>query len=214
MRKNPNLLTPERASLAEKHRGLAVHLATRYAKRYPRVDLDDLIQDATAALVNSARRHDLNHACPFPAFAMKAILWAIWAHLNQYGFAPKELSLEESLDEETTWADVFDQQAAQREESDRIPDENEYKVADILRGLIRTLPTLTTRERKILHLQYFRRWDVPRIAQHLDRSSSIVSTESARGIRKLRTAMTDLGFKALSSEAPVVGPITGRPPCR
>jgi RNA polymerase sigma factor (sigma-70 family) len=204
------------AKLFEANRGLAIHLATKYAKRYLRVNLDDLVQEASLALWNAAQRHNPNSGCPFAPYAMKGILWALWAYVNAHGYAPKELPLEEPVvsDGSLTWGDVSDYQEAQREQATVIPEKNQLSRIRDVENLIRTLPTLTRRERTILRLQYIKQWPVPRIAKHLDRSASVVSTESARGIRKLRQAMTDLGFRALPTDAPVIGNITGRPPIR
>jgi DNA-directed RNA polymerase specialized sigma subunit len=199
-------LNKEQRALFDAHRGLAVHLAEKYARRYPLIDLDDLIALADDALWYAARKHDPAQKAPFGAFAMRGILWALWRRVNRE--PEPTVPLDEPINDADTWADYADYRFAQDEESARIPDENELAVVGKLHELIRTLPTLTKRERRILQLQYVRRWPMPRVRARL---GGPVSTESARAIRKLRQAMRDLGFRALPPSAPVVGPITGRP---
>lgn len=195
--------------LFEANRGLAVHLAEKYARRWPRIVLDELVQDCLIALFRSAQLHDPKIGKPFGPYAMKAILWAIWAHCKKYGYAAPELSLDEPLDDETTIADLADEYLAEEEESAGNADLAELSLIADLKELIRTLATLTSRERKILQMR-LRGWDIPRIAARLSPAGN-VATQAASAVRKLRQAMLDRGYRALRPEDPVTAHGTGRP---
>ena len=213
MKRRGDVLTTERAELAEKNRPLAIHLAKKYARRYPRVDLDDLVQDACAALVNAARLHDPAKGCPFGAFALHCILRAIWSHIKKHGWAPRELSLESPVGDSTV-LDVVDADMADAEMRGEPADERAAALAFDLRELVESCPDLTDRERRILCMSYIEGLPVAEIARRVRRSAGTVSTDSARAIRKLRAAMRARGMNALSPSAPVQSIGTGRPAAR
>jgi DNA-directed RNA polymerase sigma subunit (sigma70/sigma32) len=182
--------------LYEENVGLAGHLATKYARKYPRVDLQELIHESKIALWRAAQLHNPRVVTPgrkgfvpFGPYAMKSILWALWGHIRKHGFAVKEKSLDavamEKDGEEFTWLDVHDNQRAAEELSSARGDERRLKLISDLRDLIDTLPTLTDRERKVLRYQLdgFTLWQ---ITKKVRVGYSIVSTVNASGARKLK----------------------------
>jgi len=203
----------EIARLVTEHRGLAISLSVKYAKRYPRIELDDLVQIALEALVNAARLNDPTRlTVPFAGYAMRSILYAIWHHVNRYG-RPTELSLDEEIGSEedkhpVTRQDVFDEEEARREESRASSDLGEIDLLDEIAQIIRTSPEFTADERRILRMQYLEGKSVPEIHKRIP---GVIGTKSARAIRKLRSIMRARGYRALPPEARVIGPIPGRP---
>lgn len=196
--------------LAERNRGLAVHLAVKYARRYPRVELDDLTQVACVALVRAAELHDPKVKVPFAPYAMKGILWAIWDFLKHQ---PKqEVSLDAPIDtDEDGEALTLGDAVLVDEESAAEPDEHEGRVYCLLADLIRTSPELTPRERRILELGYLKGMKNDEIRRRVGPPTNI-GVESAIAIRKLRTIMSRRGYQALPVEAPVIHAVGGRPP--
>lgn len=207
-------MNSEARKLAEQNYGLAVHLATKYARRYPRVNLDDLTQVACVALLRAAELHDPSLGIPFAPYAMKGILWAIWDFVNRNG-APKEVSLETPIganeDGELTLADEVDADLADDEIASEPAEENEGRVYCLLADLIQTSPELSARERKILRLSYLEGLPIEEVRRRVGPPSHI-GTESAIAIRKLRAIMLRRGFRALPVEAPVMHASGGRPP--
>lgn len=196
MRRRTDAASPDSPAvrkLFDANVGLAVHLARKYARRYPRVNLQELVQDALLGLLRAAQLHDPTLGNPFAPYAMRGVLWAIWEHVNRLGGPQGEESLPDP-----------DGQLSE----DCEPGND--AVACELFWLIENSPELTDRERRILRLQYGDGLSVPEIARRIRRSPSIVSTESASGIRKLRAAVAGLGMPALAPGAPVKPIGTGR----
>jgi RNA polymerase sigma factor (sigma-70 family) len=200
----------------QKTRPLAIHMAAKYARRYPCVCLQDLVQDCLSCLTRAAQLYnDKPGGPPFSAFALLCLKQMCWAHVAKVRRRSNEVSLDDVLshndDGSFTVLDSVELTRARKIEARRIPDANAEKILDLVRHLINTLETLTLRERKILRFKY-RGWDVPRIARRIRVGPTIVSTEAARGIRKLRQAFRDLGYRALSPRARVKSAFgTGRP---
>lgn len=66
--------------LVERHRGLAVHLAAKYASRPDQ--LDELIHVATIGLYQAVKRFDVNRGVTFATFAVPTILGEIRQHFR------------------------------------------------------------------------------------------------------------------------------------
>ena len=200
--------------LAEENRGLAVHLATKYARRYPAICLDDLVQVACVALLRAAELHDPKVKVPFAPYAMKGILWAIWDFLKHQ---PKqELSLDAPIaTDEDGEALTLGNAVLTDEEPDVEADEHEGRVYSLLADLIQRSSELTPRERKILRkilkLQYLDGLKNDEVLRRVGPPTHI-GVESAIAIRKLRTIMRRRGYAALPIEAPVLHAAGGRPP--
>jgi RNA polymerase sigma factor (sigma-70 family) len=165
----------DRAAVADmivKNRPLAIHMAVKYARRYPRVELDDLVQECSVALTRSAQlyKHRADGP-PFNCYALMCITQACWHYVNRYGWPAKELSLDDVVgnddDAPLTVADQFDHQQAEREEAERIPEENYLERLDELQDLIETLPSLTKAERRVLRLHFTKGHDLKEIRRRI-----------------------------------------------
>src|SRR3954463_15074037 len=76
---------PERDSLVERHRGLAVSLAGRFAGRGE--DMDDLIQVALLALTHAVDRFDHTRGTALTTFATATILGELKRHFRDRAWA-------------------------------------------------------------------------------------------------------------------------------
>ncbi len=68
------------APLVERHLGLVVHLAKRYARSYQGhhiLDLDDLVQEVVLGLIHAAEKFDARKGFRFSTYATWWIRWAI-----------------------------------------------------------------------------------------------------------------------------------------
>ena len=193
-------------ALFDKNIGLAIHLSRRYARQYKRVNLEALCQDALLGLHRAAELFKPTpDGPPFGPYALKAILRSIWAHCAKNGRMPPERT--GKLIETDSALFIKDDDGNLRPED---PDPGNDATACELYYLIENLPTLSGRERTILRLQCGDGLSVPEIAKRIGRSATIVSTESARGIRKLREAVAAQGMPALAPGARVKPVGTGR----
>ncbi len=191
--------------LFHQHRKLAFHMAYKYARQWKYVCLDDLTQDLQLTLWRCAQLWKPNGGPPFSAFAVLCLKQKCWEHCRRYGWAPRELPLNEIIGdaddgEPLTWADVAESQRADAAERQRIPRTNQERLVALVLNEIDSLATLTDKEREILRLRYRNGLDNRAICRKVRGN---VPTYAAQGIRKLRQAFLDRGFRALAPSAPV-----------
>jgi RNA polymerase sigma factor (sigma-70 family) len=172
-------------------RGLAIHLATRYARRYPRIELDDLAQECLQTLTRAAQLYrGRADGPPFSAFALLCLKQCCWAHVRKMRRRENEVSLDEVIswdgDDPLTVFDVLDYRRASMAEAARPARAHEAARYAELRLLIETLDTLTPLERRVLRLRYVVGLEVPQICRRIGRCYVTVSTASASGVRKLQ----------------------------
>jgi RNA polymerase sigma factor (sigma-70 family) len=175
--------------------GLALHIASKYARKYPRVSLEDLAQDCFVSLVRAAQLfRNRKGGCPWSAFALRCVLQAAHLHVNKFGWPRPEVSLDafisSAADETQTWQDVVDSRRAARELSSAPGHERDLGQMASVRELIANLKTLTPREKRILQLRASGLENV-QIAKRLHRSKSIIATEATTGIQKIRNHLVN-----------------------
>ena len=176
--------------LVKEHYGLAVHLASDYARRYPRVVLQDLTQECLAALTRAAQSYKPRRVGPpFPAFALLCIRQACWRHVNRHGWPRPEVSLSEPAGDDLTVSDIAERRLALAEaRAEPGADRHASRLAD-LRELAEKLDTLTDFERKLLRLLYVEGIELQDVCGILGRSHTTVSTAHASAIRKMRSRL-------------------------
>jgi DNA-directed RNA polymerase specialized sigma24 family protein len=163
--------------------GLAIHMATKYARRYPRVELDDLAQECLQRLTRAAQPH-CNRADgpPFSASALLRLKQCCWEHVRRLRRRENEVSLDEVLswdgDDPLTVFDVSDYCRAAIAEAARPARAHEAARRAEPPRLIETLETLTPLERRILRLQYVVGPERPAISWRVRRSTCTVSTQA------------------------------------
>lgn len=172
-------------------RGLALHMATKYARRYSRVELDDLVQECLQTLTRAAQLYrDRPNGPPFSAFALLCLKQVCWAHVRKLRRRESEISLDEVVsydgDDPLTVFDVLDYRRADAAERARPARAHEAARYAEVRRLIETLETLTPLERRIMRLRYVIGLELPQICRRVGKSPCTVSTLSAIGIRKLQ----------------------------
>ena len=173
-------------------RGLALHMATKYARRYPRIELDDLAQECLQSLTRAAQLYRDRGADgpPFSAFALLCLKQVCWAHVRKLRRRESEISLDEIVsydgDDPLTVFDVLDYRRADAAERARPARAHEAARYAEVRRLIETLETLTPLERRIMRLRYVIGLELPQICRRVGKSPCTVSTLSAIGIRKLQ----------------------------
>jgi hypothetical protein len=117
----------------------------------------------------------------FAPYAMKAILWQLWGFINRRTYRDSYAPLDEH--------DIFEaieHLTVRDEETSQLSWEHLQGRLSDLRHLIATLDTLEPRERRILQLRFVAGLEMPEICKCVKLSYAIVSTESARGVRKLQ----------------------------
>lgn len=192
--------------------GLAVHLAVKYPKRFPRADLRELEQAALIGLHTAARKHKPNIPSPrggfipFGPYALRSIIWNLQGCVRRR--SANVVSLDAEAGDESSAMDVFESRCAQRDERDRIPDDHQEALFFDVRHAIATLPTLTKMERRILQLRFIEGLADEVIQKRLKRSYVTVSLASSAGIRKLREHFAGRGALAPGTKiqhAPIGG---------
>jgi RNA polymerase sigma factor (sigma-70 family) len=172
-------------------KGLAVHLAVKYCRRYPRLVLDDLCQDLFCRLVRAAQLYrKRRNGPPFSAFALLCLKQACWEHVRRYGWPPREVSLDAVIndddDEPLTNGDVYDIQCARADSFTGPGEMREAGRLDDVRQVVLTLDTLEPMERLVLLLRLDEGCENEETAALVGRSLGLVSTAAASGIRKLQ----------------------------
>ena len=194
-----------RTKLIESHIGLVEYLARRFAGRGE--PLDDLIQVATIGLVKAVDRFDPDREVEFSTYATPTIVGELKRHFRDKGWAVRvprrlqELNLRlggvvSQLSQDLQRSPTLD--AAQNEEGlsyhEQIGSEDEALEAleDRLAvgPLLRKIPP---RERRMLHLRFFKGMTQSEIAQELGISQMHVSRLLAKTLAQLRAGLEDEG---------------------
>jgi RNA polymerase sigma factor (sigma-70 family) len=192
-------MTPD--GLFEKNRGLSVHMAVKYARKYPQVILKDLIQECDLALHQAAKTHNPKVPSkkipgtfiPFGPYALRALVWACVHHVRTLRDAPEEISLGNKIrsqGKQRTLENVLSDEVAEQELQDDIPYLREKERIADLRELIHKLPPL---EQRVLKLLYIDGLEGPDVMDKLGINYMAFRNAGLSGIKKLRSHFRKMG---------------------
>jgi RNA polymerase sigma factor (sigma-70 family) len=210
-------MTPD--ELFENNRGLAVHMAVKYAKKYPQIVLEDLTQECLEALHAASKSHDpkvpsTTHPgtfVPFGPYALRAITWACLHHWNKIRSAPKEIPLGakiRSRDTESTVGDLLEAQAALGELQYDITQDRDDALIAGLHQIILQLENLTPGERRVLVALYITGVEAEVLEKKLKISYGTLRNIVLSAVRKLRSHFRKQGIPVVRGNLPI-GTIKG-----
>ncbi len=174
-----------------------LHFAVRRFVR-ARPDLEtDILAVGRAALAAALDTYRTDSGFAFSTYAVRQMQWRVSGFLSQF---TRRDFVTASLDEprgkndgeEFTLADVFDHQAAEREQSEAIADENLLRRIHDLRVAIATCATLTPSEREVLKA-FLESGNGAAVAARLGLTPSRVSQGLGIATRKLRKHLRGSG---------------------
>ena len=184
----------------KKHRPLIRCAVARYQRIYPHL-AEDIEQEARVALADAIQTYDPATAptyrdsslatlrITFGTYATRQMRWRVLNFLNRLkvGKDTHTVGLDEPTGEgsDATRADLFDAQAAARETSDSIADENLLKRIHDLRFAITNCRRLTRTEREVVK-KFLEVGNVQRAALALYRTPQSVSQTLKNAVVKLR----------------------------
>lgn len=189
----------------KKHRPLIRCAVAKYKRIYPHL-ADDIEQEARIALADAIRTYDPVTAptyrdsslatlrITFGTYATRQIRWRVLNFLNRLKVEKDTgtVGLDEPVAGERdalTRADLFDAQAAAREASEGIADENLLKRIHDLRFAVHNCRTLTRSERAVVK-KFLGVGSVKQAALALYRTPQSVSQTLKNAVGKLRKHLT------------------------
>jgi hypothetical protein len=192
----------------KKHRGLINCAVARYKRIYPQL-AEDIDQEARIALADAIRTYDPATAptyrdsslatlrITFGTYATRQMRWRVLRFLNglKVGKDAHTVALDEPVAGEggdaLTRADLFDAQAAARETSEGIADENLLKRIHELRFAVTNCRSLTRTERAVVK-KFLEIGSVEQAALALYRTPQSVSQTLKHAVVKLRKRLNAL----------------------
>lgn len=174
--------------LVEHNLRLVAYIAKKY--RDSGVDEDDMISLGTIGLIKAVRSFRSDAGTKFATYAARCIENEMLMHLRSRKKSNRDVSMDESIGTDKEGNDLTLRDVLGSES-----DELERNVGEKLEQerLLRMLPSLDERERKVVSLRYGLidgvEWTQHQIAQKMGISRSYVSRIEARALTKLQHAL-------------------------
>jgi RNA polymerase sigma factor (sigma-70 family) len=193
----------------KKHRPLIRCAVAKYKRIYPHL-ADDIEQEARIALADAINTYDPATAptyrdsslatmrITFGTYSTRQMRWRVLKFLNGFKVVKdtRTVTLDEPVASEggdaLTRGDLFDAQAAARQTSEGVADENLLKRIHDLRFAVTNCRNLTPRERAVVK-KFLEVGSVERAARELYRTSQSVSQTLKHALPKLRKHLIGKG---------------------
>jgi RNA polymerase sigma-B factor len=200
-----------REQLIEQYMSLVRSLARRYS--YRGEQLEDLVQIGAIGLIKAIDRFDLDRGVELTTYATPNIIGEIKRHFRDRGWSVRVLAKAAGVEEEEVLEALESGRAysslslsggssgADDEELDPLEsigtEEHQYEVSEDRAVLAPGFRVLDERERRILHLRFFKGLTQSQIAQQVGISQMHVSRLIRRSLEKIRAEIAPEEFETL-----------------